>query len=154
MAGVTASQVAFDTEINPEWTLTFATATTERVLTEPMPALCSEHGLPAIETRSCAVNSNGPLSERPSLRAFLRTMRAMRLFPRRDPVLARVRFECPACEFCLREVRRFRRIALLALLAVPLTIAAVLTAKSLELEKLYVPLAFAIVPSHSASGAQ
>ena len=142
MAAVTRAQVVFDTEINPDWTPTLVTAPTELVLTEPMPGLCSEHGFTASETRSFAVNSSGPLSELPTPRAMLRSMKP----GRRDPVLARVRFDCPACEFCLHEVRRFRRIALLALLAIPLTIAAVLIARALELEPLYLPLAFVIVP--------
>ncbi|MFE7798672.1 hypothetical protein [Nocardia sp. NPDC057440] len=142
MAAVTRAQVVFDTEINPDWTPTLATAPTELVLTEPMPGLCSEHGFTAIETRSFAVNSSGPLSELPTPRAMLRSMKR----GRRDPVLARVRFDCPACEFCLHEVRRFRRIALLALLAIPLAIAAVLIVRALELEPLYLPLAFVIVP--------
>ncbi|MGW4772854.1 hypothetical protein ACWEO2_33065 [Nocardia sp. NPDC004278] len=142
MAAVTRARVVFDTEINPEWTPTLATAPTELVLTEPMPGLCSEHGCTASEIRSFAVNSSGPLSELPTLRAMLRSMKP----GRRDPVLARVRFDCPACEFCLLEVRRFRRIALVALLAIPLTIAAVLIARALELEPLYLPLAFVSVP--------
>ncbi len=133
-------QVVFNTEINPKWTPTLASAPTELVLTEPMPELCSEHGQPALETRSCTVNSTGPLSELPTMRAMLRSM------GRREPAVARVRFECPACEFCLHEIRRFRRIALVALLAIPLTIAAILTARVLELQPLYLPLAFAIVP--------
>ncbi|MFG1771089.1 hypothetical protein ACGFIX_16070 [Nocardia salmonicida] len=33
---------------------------------------------------------------------------------RRRAAEARVRFPCPACEYCLSEVRRFRWIALLA----------------------------------------
>ncbi|MFI6366630.1 hypothetical protein ACIBG0_28220 [Nocardia sp. NPDC050630] len=44
------------------------------------------------------------------------------------------------------EVRRFRRIALLALLAVVLTFGAILVARLLHVEQLYVPLAIAGVP--------
>lgn len=139
---MTRTRVTFDTDVNPEWTPTLATAPTELVLTEPMPGLCSEHGELAIETRFCTVNSSGPLSELPTPRAMLRSMNP----GRRGPVLARVRFDCPACEFCLHEVRRFRRIALLALSVIPLAIAAILTARALELESLYLPLTFVIVP--------
>jgi len=141
MVAVTRAQVVFDTEVNPDWTPTLSSAPTELVLTEPMPGLCSEHGITASETRACTVNSSGPLSELPTPRALLRSVK-----PGRAPVLARVRFDCPACEFCLHAVRRFRRIALLALLAIPLTIAAVLIARALDLEPLYLPLAFVIVP--------
>ncbi|MEV6275713.1 hypothetical protein [Nocardia sp. NPDC051832] len=135
-------QIGFDTEINPAWPP--APDPAELILAEPMPDLCSEHGLPAAENRSCTVNSSGPLSVRPTVWAMLRTIKPPGAH--RDPVLARVRFDCPACEFCLRTARRYRRIALLALLAIPLIIAAVYAARAFELESLYLPLAFAIVP--------
>lgn len=142
MAAVTRGRVVFGTDVDPDRTPTVATAPMELVLTEAMPQLCSEHGIAAHETRCFAVDSSGPLAEMPTPRTMLRSMRP----GRREPVSARVRFECPACEFCLHEVRRFRRIAVLALLAIPLVIVAVLVARALELESLYLPLAFLIVP--------
>ncbi|MFE7719032.1 hypothetical protein ACFU44_08305 [Nocardia rhizosphaerihabitans] len=141
-SGTSRQQVIFDTEINPDLTPMFASAPTELVLAEPMPEVCSEHGLPAGESRACSVNSSGPLSELPTARSFLRSMAP----GQRAPLEARVRFECPACEYCLHEVRRFRRIAVVALLAIPLTIAAIITARSLGLDQFYLPLAFAVVP--------
>ncbi|WP_132369683.1 hypothetical protein [Nocardia alba] len=114
----------------------------ELVLAEAMPASCSEHGLPAVDSRACTVNSSGPRSELPTLRGFLRSMPPSRQIPAE----ARVRFQCPACEYCLAGIRRDRWIAVLSLLFVPLTLAAIIITKQLELEQFYLPLAFAVVP--------
>ncbi len=139
---MTRQQVVFDTEYNPDWMPILSATPMELVLAEPMPEFCSEHGLSAVGSRACTVNSSGPLSELPTLRSFLRSMP-----PRRQiPAEARVRFQCPACEYCLAEIRRDRWIAVLSLLFVPLTIAAIFIAKQLELEQFYLPLALAVVP--------
>lgn len=139
---MTRRQVVFDTEINPDWVPLLSATPMELVLAESMPQLCSEHGLPAVDSRACVVNSSGPNSEMPTVRVLLSSM----LPGRRHPVEARVRFGCPACEHCLSEVRRFRWIAVLSLLAVLLTIATLVTATQLELRQFYLPLGFAVVP--------
>ncbi|MFD4428625.1 hypothetical protein [Nocardia sp. NPDC058497] len=114
----------------------------ELVLAEPMPEVCSEHGLPASGHRPFIVHDRGPFSEFPTLRVILRSA-----LPReRSLAAARLRFSYPVCELCRDEIRRSRWIAVAALLAIPLTIAAVLTVASLELRQLYVPLAFAVMP--------
>ncbi|MFD6388999.1 hypothetical protein [Nocardia sp. NPDC060259] len=137
-------QVVFDTEVNPDWLPIFTTpGPMELVLAEQMPEVCSEHGLPAIGHRDFAVNSAGPLSELPTARLLLKS--AVPFF-QQDPVVGRLRFSCPVCEFCLQEIRRSRWIALAALLVVALTIAALVTAVSLELSQFYIPLGFAVVP--------
>lgn len=150
MAGVSPAtsatsrqQVVFDTEVDPDWIPFFTESPMELVPTESMPEVCIEHGLPAVEHRPFFVHSNGPHSEWPTLRAMLMSVAP---FVQRLPVEATVRFDCPACEFCLAEIRRSRWIAVLALLVVPLTIAGIFTAVSLELRQLYVPLAFAFLP--------
>ncbi|WP_433491451.1 hypothetical protein [Nocardia grenadensis] len=61
-------------------------------------------------------------------------------------VQACLRFEYPACEYCMHEVRRFRRVALLMLLIVVATIGALVAAVVFRVEQLYVPLGFAAVP--------
>lgn len=139
-------RVLFATEVNSEWAPVLASAPLELVLAETMPELCSEHGLPAVESRSCTVRANGPGSELPTTRAFLRSMR-WPWQPRdaRGPD-AQLRFECPACEYCLYEIRRFRRFALVALSAVILTFAAIAAARILHLDQLYLPLTFAVIP--------
>ncbi|MEV6214336.1 hypothetical protein [Nocardia sp. NPDC051833] len=137
-------QVVFGTVVDPDWVPVFTTpGPMELVLAEAMPEVCSEHGLAAVERRSVFVNSHGPHSEWPTLRGMLMSVAPFRP---RLPVAARVRFDCPACEFCLAGIRRSRWIAVLALLAVVLTIAGIFTAVSLELRQLYVPLALAFLP--------
>ncbi|GAJ80609.1 hypothetical protein NBRGN_027_02670 [Nocardia brasiliensis NBRC 14402] len=136
----------FATEVNPQWAPVLTSAPLELILAESLPDLCSEHGLPAVETRSCTVRSSGPGSELPTARSFLRSMR-WPWQPResRGPD-ALLRFACPACEYCLYEVSRFRRFAVLAVLAVVLTFAAIAAARLLHLDQLSVPLAFAVIP--------
>ncbi|WP_280395927.1 hypothetical protein [Nocardia brasiliensis] len=139
-------RVLFETAVNPQWAPVLTSAPLELILAEDLPDLCSEHGLPAVETRSCTVRTNGPGSELPTVRSFLRSMR-WPWQPResRGPD-ALLRFACPACEYCLYEVRRFRRFALLAVLAIILTFAAIAAARLLHLDQLYLPLAFVVVP--------
>jgi hypothetical protein len=139
-------KVLFDTEVNPDRIPVLTSAPLELILIESMPDVCSEHGLPSVGSRSFTVRSNGPGSEMPTARTFLRSMR-WPWQPResRGPD-ALLRFECPACDYCSYEVRRFRRISLLALLAVALTFAAIVVARLLGIEQLYVPLGFAVVP--------
>ncbi|MFD4352085.1 hypothetical protein ACFWPX_05980 [Nocardia sp. NPDC058518] len=139
---MTREQVVFDTEVNPEWLPIYAATPMELVLTESMPELCSEHGLPAVDRRDFVVNSSGPNSEMPTVRVLLSSMPPSRW----SSAEARVRFQCPACEYCLAEVRRFRWIAALSLLAVVLTIVGLLTATQLELTQFYIPLGLAVIP--------
>ncbi|MFD6220831.1 hypothetical protein [Nocardia asteroides] len=142
-------QVVFGTEVDPDWLPVFTTpGPMELVLAEAMPEMCSEHGLPAVGRREFAVNSAGPLSEVPTMRQLLRSMMERSGLPwfQPDPVVARVRFACPICEFCGQEIRRSRGIAVAALLVVVLTIAGLVAAVSLELSQLYAPLALAVVP--------
>ncbi|MEV0356418.1 hypothetical protein AB0H71_10180 [Nocardia sp. NPDC050697] len=142
-------RVVFDTEVNPDWVPILSAAPMELILTEPLPELCSEHGLPAVERRAFHVDSSGPLSELPTVRRMLQTMVDASPFGRRPagtPTEARVRFECPACAFCLAEIRKFRWGALLALVLVPLTVAAIVVAVHFELDQFFVPLGFAVIP--------
>ncbi|MEV4154542.1 hypothetical protein AB0J48_16100 [Nocardia salmonicida] len=139
---MTRRQVVFDTEVNPDWVPILSATPMELVLAESMPQLCSEHGLPAVDSRAFVVNSSGPNSEMPTVRVLLSSIPPSR----RRAAEARVRFQCPACEYCLSEVRRFRWIAMLSLLAVLLTIAALVTATQLELRQFYLPLALAVIP--------
>ncbi|MFE1592799.1 hypothetical protein [Nocardia sp. NPDC058705] len=142
---MTRRQVLFDTEVDPEWVPVLSATPMELVLAEAMPQVCSEHGLAAVDRRAFVVNSSGPNSEMPTVRVLLSSMPYWRRL-NTPAAQARVRFECPACEYCLAEVRRFRWIAVLSLLAVLLTIAALLTATRFGLEQFYLPLALAVVP--------
>lgn len=135
------STVAFDTTVNPERKPVLASAPIELVPLEALPGVCSEHGLPAVARPLCTVDSSGPLSELPTWRSMLRFMKSGGDLP-----VARVRFECPACEYCLAGVRRSRWVAWSALLAVPVTIVAILLAARFGLEQLYIPLGFALLP--------
>lgn len=142
-------RVAFDTEVNPDWMPIVSATPMELVLAEQLPELCSEHGLPAVERRRFHVDSSGPHSELPTVRRMWQTIADASPFGHRSAgtaIAARVRFECPACELCMGEVRKFRRGALLALALVPLTIAAIVVAVNLGLEQLSVPLGFAVIP--------
>ncbi|MFD3592086.1 hypothetical protein ACFWU5_05110 [Nocardia sp. NPDC058640] len=138
--------VQLETVVDPDWVPVLTTAPLELVLVEPMPDVCSEHGLPAVSRRSFVVNSCGPGSERPTIREFFRYVP----LPWRDPVAfvpeARLRFECPACVYCAYEVRRFRRIALSALVIVVLGFVALAVAIVARVEWLYIPLGFLAVP--------
>lgn len=143
-------QVVFDTEVDPDWQPVFTTpGPVELVLAEHMPEVCSEHGLPAVGHRRFAVNSAGPLSEVPTARQLLRSVFEKSRLPwvQPDPVVARVTFSAPVCEFCLQEIRRSRQIALTVLLAILSTLAVLVAVVLLELGQLYVPLGFAVVPA-------
>ncbi|MEU1524881.1 hypothetical protein ABZ413_22030 [Nocardia rhamnosiphila] len=140
-------KVLFDTEPDPDRVPILSTAPLELKLAESLPDVCSEHGLPAIESRPFVVNSMGQAgSEIPTMRVFLRSIRPPWKPQENYGVQARLRFECPACEYCLYEVRRFRRRALLALSAVVLTLGALVAAILFEVAQLYVPLGFTAVP--------
>ncbi|WP_416564326.1 hypothetical protein [Nocardia testacea] len=140
-------RVLFDTEVSPDRLPILSTAPLELELAESLPDVCSEHGLPSVESRPFVVNSMGqPGSEIPTMRGFLGSIKLPWKPGENYRVQARLRFECPACEYCLYEVRRFRRRALLALSAVVLTLAALVAAVLFEVEQLYVPLGFAAVP--------
>ncbi|WP_410871712.1 hypothetical protein [Nocardia sp. A7] len=82
----------------------------------------------------------------PTLREFFRYVP----MPLREPVdlvsKSRLRFDCPACEFCVYEVRRYRRIALSALLIVTLSLVVLAVAILAHIEWLYIPLGFLAVP--------
>ncbi|WP_446223850.1 hypothetical protein ACTWPB_00820 [Nocardia sp. IBHARD005] len=139
-------EVLFETVVDPDWVPILTTAPLELILVEPLPDVCSEHGLPAVESRSFIVNSHGPGSQMPTIREFFRYVQ----LPWRQPVqsvpVARLRFECPACEYCVYEVRRYRRIALSALLIVTLSLVALAVAILAHIEWLYIPLGFLAVP--------
>lgn len=140
-------KVLFETEVDPDRVPVLTEAPLELILGESLPDVCSEHGLPSLENRPFAVNSVGqPGSEIPTMRVFLRSIRPPWKPQENYGVQARLRFECPACEYCLYEVGRFRRNALLALLLVVITIAALTVAIVFDIEQLYVPLGFAAVP--------
>jgi hypothetical protein len=140
-------KVLFDTESDPDRVPILSTAPLELKLAESLPDVCSEHGLPSIESRPFVVNSMGqPGSEIPTMRVFLGSIRLPWKPQENYGVQARLRFECPACEYCLAEVRRFQRIALLMLSAVVVTIGALVAAVLFGVEQLYVPLGFAAVP--------
>ncbi|MFC9877004.1 hypothetical protein [Nocardia salmonicida] len=47
-------QVVFDTEVDPDWVPILSATPMEFVLAESMPQLCSEHGLPAVDSRAFA----------------------------------------------------------------------------------------------------
>ncbi|WP_280401003.1 hypothetical protein [Nocardia carnea] len=137
----------FETEVDTDRIPAFSAAPLELILVEKFPDVCSEHGLPSVESRPFVVNSMGmPGSELPTLRVFLRSITLPARPQRNYGFQARVRFEYPACELCLREIVRSRRIALLALLAVVLTGAALAAAIVLGVEQLYIPLGLAAVP--------
>ncbi|MFQ6228996.1 hypothetical protein [Nocardia sp. NPDC002869] len=80
------------------------------------------------------------------MRVFLRSIRPLWKPQENYGVQACLRFEYPACEYCMDEVRRFRRIALLMLSIVVVTIGALVAATLFRVEQLYVPLGFAAVP--------
>ncbi|MEV5838656.1 hypothetical protein [Nocardia sp. NPDC052112] len=138
-------RVPFETDINPDRVPLLATAPTELILRESMPEICSEHGEPSVQFRPFTVSSSGPGSELPTPRAVLRSLRPARRFEagRAQSIL---RFECPACAYCLCDIRRYRRIAGLLLLAIALTVIAVCIATYLGASRFYVPLTFAILP--------
>lgn len=140
-------KVLFDTEPDPDRVPILSTAPLELKLAESLPDVCSEHGLPSIESRPFVVNSMGqPGSEIPTMRVFLGSIRLPWKPQENYGVQARLRFECPACAYCLAEVRRFQRIALLMLSAVVVTIGALVAAVLFGVEQLCVPLGFAAVP--------
>lgn len=140
-------KVLFETELDPDRVPLLTTAPLNLKLAESLPDVCSEHGRPAVQSRSFTVNSMGqPGSEIPTMRAFLGSIRPPWKPRENYGVQACLRFECPACEFCMDEVRRFRRIALLMLLIVVVTIGALVAAVLFRVEQLYVPLGFAAVP--------
>lgn len=148
MAAVTGRpQVLFETEVDTDHVPVFSTAPLELILAEALPEMCSEHGLPAVEKRPFVVNSMGmPGSELPTMRVFLRSLTLPGRPGQNYGVQARLRFEYPACKLCLGEVRRFRRIALLALLVIVSTAAVLAAAIVLGIEQLYVPAGLAAVP--------
>ncbi|WP_157107415.1 hypothetical protein [Nocardia grenadensis] len=80
------------------------------------------------------------------MRAFLGSIRPPWKPRENYGVQACLRFEYPACEYCMHEVRRFRRVALLMLLIVVATSGALVAAVVFRVEQLYVPLGFAAVP--------
>ncbi|MFD6155737.1 hypothetical protein [Nocardia sp. NPDC060255] len=123
----------------------FAAAPLELILVEAMPDVCSEHGEPAAESRPFTVSSSGPGSEIPSVGSVLRSLSTSRKY-RTGGVRALVRFACPACVYCLHDVRRYRRIALLLLLVIAITIGATIVARYFAAQQFYLPLAFAILP--------
>lgn len=139
-------EVRCETMVDPDWVPTLTTAPLELVLVEPLPGVCSEHGLPAVERRSFTVNSHGHGSQMPSVREFFQYVQLPWRHPDTSGVEARLRFENPACEFCLYEVRRHRRIAWSALLAVVLSLVAAGVVILGRIEWLYVPAAFVVVP--------
>ncbi|MEU4316058.1 hypothetical protein [Nocardia sp. NPDC024068] len=140
-------KVLFATEVDVDRPPVLTDGPLELKLVEALPDMCSEHGLPSVEDRPFVVNSQGmPLSEIPTARVFLRSMRPPWRPDDNYGIQARLRFDCPACEFCLQDVKRYRRIAQVALLAVVAVFAGLAVAVPLHLEQLYVPLALAVVP--------
>lgn len=148
MAAVTGRpQVLFETEVDSDRVPVLSTAPLELILVEALPDMCSEHGLPSVERRPFVVNSMGmPGSELPTMRVFIRSFTLPGRPEQNYGVQARLRFEYPACELCLGEVGRFRRIALLALLVIVSTAVVLAVAIVLGIEQLYVPAALAAVP--------
>ncbi|WP_280415030.1 hypothetical protein [Nocardia carnea] len=140
-------RVLFDTEVDPDRAPAFSSAPLELKLIEALPDMCSEHGLPAVERRPFVVNSQGlPGSEMPSIGVFFRSIKPPWRPQQNYGIQARLRFECPACEYCLSEAGKFRRIALLALSAIVATVVAIVVAVVFGVEQLAVPLALAVVP--------
>lgn len=139
-------EVRCETMVDPDWVPTLATAPLALVLVAPMPDLCSEHGLPAVERRSCTVESHGHGSEMPTLRGFFQYVPLPWRQDDTSGVRARLRFENPACEFCLYEIKRYRRIAWAALLAIVLSLIVVGIVVVARVEWLYLPIAFVVVP--------